>query len=292
MKKNPLLLYVAGIAAAASLLFVACSKNGVSSSVPAGQQSISLYMADGPGFFDHVFLDVKSIEVLVDTSKNTRAHDNSNWVYIGSRVKAPDSSFVWDNLSTTAGEYDLLQLRNGIDTSLGTAMVHAGSIRLIRIDLGTNNYFVKDSIKYPLQLPPGAPSYILIRLLGNEWEQYASGHYRLWLDFDIQRSIVQLNNNAFYLIPYLKAFIVSKTGTISGALVPPAAWPEIVTIYNATDTAYALPNRDGTFKVRGLNDGTYSVFVNASNGYKDTTLSNITISNANSVSIGTVTLRK
>jgi len=287
-------LVIGLIAACASYFLVSCSKSeSVGGSMTTnGRQNASLYLTDAPGFFDHVNLDIKTVSVLVDTSKNTRDHDNSNWDDLGSRDHRPDSFLVWEDLGVKAGIYDLIQLRNGVDTLLASANITAGSIRLIRIDLGTNNTLVKDSVSYPLNLVPGLPSYILIKLKGDEWEHFGANSTRLWLDFDVEKSIVQLRNNAFYLSPVIRAFVVTKTGQISGDLLPRDAWPEIVTVFNNTDTAYGLTNRDGAFRIRGLKDGNYSVFFNASNGYKDTTLSNVTINNAGSVSLGNITLHK
>ncbi len=291
MKNKHLLFSVAVVAISMSWLFTACNKSE-SASVPSGQQSTTLYMTDAPGIFDKVFLDIKSVEVLVDTSKNTRSHDGCDWDGLGRRDRQPDSAFVWQNLNATAGVYNLLQLKNGVDTLLASANIKAGSIRLIRIDLGTNNSLVKDSVTYPLNLVPGLPSYVLIKLTGNEWERTSNSSVRLWLDFDVQRSIVQLHAGAFYLSPVIHAFVVSKSGTVVGTVLPRDAWPEIVSLYNSTDTAYAITNRDGMFMIRGLKDGTYSAFFNASNGYKDTTITNITISNASKVSLGGITLHK
>ncbi|MFX7640551.1 hypothetical protein ABTJ59_19820, partial [Acinetobacter baumannii] len=62
--------------------------------------------------------------------------------------------------------------------------------------------------------------------------------------------------------------------------------------FNNTDTAYALPNREGEFRLRGLKEGTYSAFFNASNGYKDTTITNIVVSKTKEANLGTITLRK
>jgi hypothetical protein len=291
MKKKHLLFSLAIVAASSAWLFTACMKSN-SAEVPQGQQSISLYMNDGPGLYDHVFLDIKSVEVLVDTSKNTRKHDGCDWDDIGTRNRKPDStSLIWESLNVKAGSYDLLGLRNGVDTVLGTGNVHIGSIRLIKVDLGANNYFVKDSVKYPINIPTNEHPYLLIKLMGDEWEHYATGSYRLWIDFDVQRSIVQLRDYKFYLYPYIKAYVVAKTGTIYGTILPTAALPEIVTVYNSSDTEYALPDKHGMFKIRGLKDGTYSVFVNPSNNYVDTTINNITITNSSTASIGTVTLR-
>jgi hypothetical protein len=250
------------------------------------------YLTDGPGVFDDVFLDIRSVEVLVDTSANTRVHDSCNWDAMGDPNRRPDSSFVWENLGVKAGVYDIMQLRNGADTLLASASIKLGAIRLIRIELGTNNSLVKDSVSYPLNLVPGLPPYILVKLTGNEWERTASNASRLWLDFDVQRSIIQVRNNAFYLSPVIHVFVVSKTGTVTGTILPRDAWPEVVSLYNSTDTAYAITNRDGMFLIRGLKDGVYSALYNASNGYKDTTVSNIKISNASTFSIGAVTLHK
>ena len=290
MKSKHLLSGVALLAISTSWLFTACSKN-YSADVSADRQAVNLYMTDGPGVYDKVFLDITSVKVLVDTSKDTRKHDNCDWDDFGKRNHKPDSAFVWEDLNVHAGVYDLLSLRNGVDTLLANANIKAGSIRLIRIDLGTRNSLVKDSITYPITIPAGAPSYILVKLRGDEWEHFAGNAYRLWLDFDVARSIVQVGTT-FYLKPFIHAFIVNKTGSVYGSVLPRDAWPEIVSVYNSTDTAYAITNRDGMFKIRGLKDGTYSALYHASNGYKDTTISNIKISNANSVSVGTVTLHK
>lgn len=293
MKTKHLFFSFAVMAVCASVLFVACSKNmsseGTASST--GTQSVSLFMTDGPGVYNHVYLDIKSISVLVDTSSNTRMHDGDDWDRFGSRNSKPDSSFVWDSLNVKAGVYDLLQLRNGVDTLLATSNIAAGSVRLIRINLGTNNSVMKDSVSYPLQIPAGAPSYILVKLMGNEWEHFAVNSSRLWIDFDIMRSIV-LYNNVYYLHPFIRTFVVSKTGSIAGRIMPEVAWPEAVSIYGSSDTAYALPNRDGNFETRGLKDGTYSVHITAASGYRDTTISNVTISNASNISIGTITLHQ
>ena len=66
----------------------------------------------------------------------------------------------------------------------------------------------------------------------------------------------------------------------------------IVRVYNATDTASAFPEKDGKYKVRGLKEGTYSITFLASNGYKDSTISNISVSKGKDTKVATVTLKK
>ena len=304
MKSKQLIFSAAFMALSVSVLLVACSKSTSADAVgpTATQQSVSLYLTDGPGVFNNVYLDIASVEVLVDTSKNTRDHDRCNWDSLGKKPALPPDStfFVWNNLGVRAGVYDLLQLRNGVDTLLATSTIAKGSIRLIKINLGTNNSLVKDSVKYPLNFPPNAPHYVILKLGGGEFEPFGNNKSRLWLDFDVARSII-FYNNAYYLAPFLRPFLPSQTGGVYGSLAPKDAFPELVKVYSTTDTSYALPNRDGNFLVRGLKDGTYSVNIHslradsagvAIQTYKDTTITNVVISNAKTVFVGNITLHK
>lgn len=278
------------IVATGAIVFYACSKDkSDSSSVPSGKQELSLYLTDGPtDFFDKVNIDIKSVKVLVDTCDKSRKHhdDDDNQ---GNGNNNGDKCKVWDSLTIKPGVYDLLSLRNGLDTLLAGGMVTDGTIRRIVITLGTNNSIVKDSVNYPLNLLNGQS--ITIKLYGNEWENLASGHYRLWLDFDCGRSIVRLRDGKFNLVPFIRAFIVKESGAVKG-VIKPGNSKSIVTVFNATDTAYALPFGDGQWKVRGLNTGTYSVYVNAGNGYQDTTINNVSVTVGKETNVGTITLHK
>lgn len=289
--KQTSIIYAAILLMAVSFATVGCKKNASSEANPAGQQNLSLYLTDGPGIFDKVLIDIRSVKVLVDTSSNTRRHDGEDWDKRGSDDQKKDSAFVWENLNIAAGVYDILKFRNGTDTLLASSGITKGSIRLIKIEIGTNNSVVKDSISYPVSLPANALNYILIKLQGHECEQYLPGKSRLWLDFDITRSIIKESNGKFYLRPVFHFYTVNATGSLAGKIIPRDALP-VVTIFNATDTAYALPDKEGYFKVRGLKDGVYSVFINASNGYFDKTIDNIEVKAPKETSIGLVTLQK
>lgn len=280
---------------ATTMAMTSCKKSD-SAQIPAGKQNLSLYLTDGPGFFDQVFVDIKSIQVLVDTTKDTRKNDTCNWdrlgAYIGSTFgNRKDSGLVWTNLNINAGVYDILNLRNGVDTLLASTEIPKGAIRLIRIEIGSNNSVVKDSVTYPLYWPDNLPKYILIKLKGHESEEYMPNKLRLWLDFDVNRSIIVLNNNKFYLKPVFHFFIEKTTASVSGKVKPMDA-KAVLTLYNGTDTAYALPNRNGEFKMRGLKNGTYSLYINASNNYKDTSINNIVVQAPKNTSVGVIELKK
>jgi hypothetical protein len=277
--KNKHLFLGAIMAFAACFCMTACKKTvSDESGIPPGKEQLSLYLTDGPGLFDKVLID-------------TRRHDNDDWDSRGSNDNKKDSSFVWETLNITPGVYDVLTLRNGVDTLLAASNITKGAIRLIKIEFGTNNSVVKDSVTYPLYLPSNAKGYVLIKLKGHECDEFRPGKKRLWLDFDITRSIIQERDNKFYLRPVFHFFTVAATGSISGKIGPADGYP-VVTIFNAKDTAYALPNKEGNFKVRGIPNGTYSVYVNASNGYADTTITGVNVTAPKETSIGTIKLHK
>ena len=292
MKQKNLLLG-AIMAISVSLGLVACQKNysGDVQANNSGKEQLSLYLTDGPGLFDQVLVEIRSVKVLVDTSKDTRRHDNEDWDRRGSDDKKKDSSFVWETLNITPGVYDILKFRNGADTLLAASNITKGSIRLIKIELGTNNSVVKDSVVYPVKLPANANTYVLIKLRGNECEEYQVGRRRLWLDFDITRSIIQERDGQFFLRPVFHFFTVSNTASISGKVGPRDGYP-VVTVFNASDTAYALPDKEGNYKIRGLASGTYSVYINASNGFKDTTINNVVLKAPGNTTVATVKLSK
>ncbi len=317
MKTRWKLLTMSMVTLAITILFYACKKeDSMQGNIPAGKQKVTLFLTDGPGFFDSVFIDIKSVQVLVDTCDqsdsthggrpchhdgfNDDDHDNNgnngdhhgdNGDHNGDHSNTPDSCKVWTNLDVQPGVYNLLSLSNGLDTLLASGLVPKGVIKYIKIELGPNNSLVKDSVTYPLNLPPDLGSSIIIKLKGNEWDQVSPGHLQLWLDFDVARSIIRVRDNMFYLRPFIYLYAVRVTGTVQGKVVPREAFP-VLTLFNSQDTAYALPNREGEFKIRGLNDGDYSLFVNASNGYQDTTINNISVAAGKVVKLGTIELHK
>lgn len=295
MKKTVNLLSLVAAFFLLAGLFYACSKesSSVNGPVPAGKQSASIYLTDGPGFFDKVLIDVRSVQVKVDTCAHK---DNSGWHEDGNGRHDDDNDkndacTVWDTLNVTPGVYDLLTLRNGSDTLFANGILPAGKIIQIKIKLGPDNSLVKDSVSYPLNLPRNLDSTIIVKLKGDEWDEFETGHVRLWLDFDCSRSVVRVRDNEFFLNPFIRVFTIKTTGSVAGHVSPKDAFP-VITVYNGADSSYALPDKSGDFKLRGLNAGTYSVFVNASNGYADTTITGVTVTANHEVWLGNIQLHK
>ena len=290
MKKTNLFV-AASLIAIVSLVAVACNKSTSVENGP-GIQQVNFMLTDGPGSYDNVFIDIKSLQIVIDTAREgSRKRDTCNWDHIGShRESRRDSGLVWTTIPIKAGVYDILKFRNGLDTLFASANVPKGSVRLVRIEFGANNSVVKDSVTHPLNLSPNLPNFIVIKLKGHEFEEFASRRHRLWLDFDVSRSIIEVNGR-FYLIPVMHTFVEKNTASVAGKVKPRDA-KAVITLFNNTDTAYALPNKEGEFKMRGLKDGTYKLFVKASNGYRDTTINNVVVVQPKTTSVGVIELKK
>jgi hypothetical protein len=99
-------------------------------------------------------------------------------------------------------------------------------------------------------------------------------------------------NGQFILRPYINVFTILKMGSLSGTVTPWDAYPVISVYNNNNDTLYALPWRNGDFKVRGLKVGNWNVFVNASNGYKDTTITGVSVERGKDTKVGNIKLHK
>ncbi|MBL7762613.1 MAG: DUF4382 domain-containing protein [Chitinophagaceae bacterium] len=288
MKASRKIFIILMAAFCSAAIFIACSKDKSDvSAVPAGQQRVSLYLSDDPALFDKVLIDIQSVKVLVDTSSadslDHRHHDRDC-------DDGRDTSVIWQDLAIRPGVYDLLTLRNGADTLLAAGNIPQGKIKRIKITLGANNSLVKDSVSYPLHLMRG-DSVITLKLYGHEFDEYLTGQLQLWLDFNVGKSIIKVRNGEFYLKPFIRMFIMKATGAIEGKITPWDAYA-VVSVYNAKDTAYAIPFRDGKFKVRGLAPGSYTVFVNASNGYQDTTITDVTVNAREETELPKIELHK
>ena len=84
---------------------------------------------------------------------------------------------------------------------------------------------------------------------------------------------------------------MNQTGRIEGIALPHSAQP-YVTAWNGTDTASALPEDNGEYIIGGLSAGTYSVLFQGEFGYKDTTLTNIQVTNNTDTKLPKITLHQ
>lgn len=272
------------------LTFNACQKDASSDTSTDGKQAVMVYLNDDPvNNFTKVLIDIQYVEVKIDTSHGNH-HDDDD--HDGDDDHhGHDQYGQWDTLGVTPGIYDLLRLRNGVDTLLANGLVTHGRFTKIRLTLGSNNSVWTDSTtSEPLSICDGRP-YVYVRLSNNSIDTLPGGQSVIRLDFNVQRSIKHRNGH-YCLQPELRTYCMSRSGQIEGKISPHNVIT-LVTVYNSTDTAYAVPFPwNGEFKIRGLNEGVYSVHIDPINPYLDTLITNVQVHTGVETELPDITLHQ
>lgn len=253
----------------AILGLTSCIKN--SSTSPSGPSSLSVYLVDAPAAYDKVYIDVQSVQVKSSTDSSEKS---------------------WQTLIIPrTGVYNLLNFKNGLDTLLGTIQLPSGRISQLRLVLGPNNSIVLNGVTYPLTTPSAQQSGLKLAINAN---LVAGIDYKIWIDFDAARSIVQTGNGKYILKPVIRTFTQAESGGIKGIVLPVAAKGWVFAIANATDTVSSTPAElsSGVFLLRGIPASTYKVSFHATAGtYRDTTFTGVTVTTGNITDLGTLKLK-
>lgn len=297
MKTIRFLCLTIGIIVTTGVFLLSCQKN-LDSNVPGGKQRVKIYLTDGPINFDAVYVDIQQVvvQVIPDSCLGEREGDNEDdhWDHNHDNWCDDDEyrCSVWDTLDIRPGVYNLLNLSNGVDTILANGTTISGRINKIKLTLGTHNSVVIDSVSYPLTLWNNTHS-VIIKVKGSDVSQVTPTDLQLWLDFDAGSSIVKISDNKFVLRPVIKVFIPSTTASIKGFVLPRQAQAVIAAIANG-DTLVAIPNDDGGyFKIRGLHGSSANLFINATaNGYRDTTITGVPLTQGRETDVGTIRLHQ
>lgn len=271
------------LAVIVTMFFIGCNKPG--KETDATGRLLSVYLTDSPAELEAVNIDIHSVEVKIDPNDAgdeqyimQQDKNNSNdslgamggtlW-HGGIPVGDNDQFGKWIAVDFKPGVYDILQLRNGIDMLLGSAKA-PGTVRKVRIALGSNNHVVKNGEPLSLTLQDDSTNHhIYIDILKESRITNNDGSIAVFLDFDLGRSIKRVGEQ-YVLFPYLRALPADRSLEIEGFAFPAAA-SVIVSVYNDTDTTNALPDNRGYFKIRGLLPGGYHISYSAGDMYRDTT---------------------
>ena len=274
-----------------SVFIAACQKQVTGTANTNSARHLSIFLTDDPCQYDSVFIDIRFVEVKIDTTRHMNEDEYGDQDDDGDDDHQHNDQYgKWDTLTIRPGVYNIMQLRNGIDTLLASGNIPPGSIRKIRITLGTNNSVVVAGIRHPLNLFPGTNNYLYIKIHKEDEDDIAVGQTAIWIDFNVCESI-KLIGGQYYLKPFLKPFGMQHFGKIEGKVLPAAAHAFVIA-RNATDSATAMPEHDGEYKIQGLRQGTYTVTFTGSGGYRDTTISNIHVQTGRETNINTITLHQ
>lgn len=258
-------LFGSVLSLAVLISFSACNKDDDdNNNNPSGKASVTMRLTDGPADYDAVYLDIQSVEVVMNGG--------------GTVTLNP----------VRPGIYDILRFRNGLDTLLLRADIPAGTVSQIRLVLGNNNSVVVNGVSHELTTPSGQTSGIKLNL--NE-DFVAGGAYVIWIDFDAAKSIHETGNGKYMLKPVIRAYSAETNGRIEGYVIPLAALTTVYAI-NGTDTFAAIPDPvNAYFRFGGLPAGTYNVWFDATAlGYQDELIPNVQVSYGTETDLGTITI--
>jgi len=245
----------------ASFVFTSCNKDN-------GKSRLTVYLTDAPAAYDAVNIEIVRMEI---------------------KATSEDGENGWQQLPLNAGIYNLLDFTNGMDTLLSTVELPAGKVSQLRLILGHNNTIVVNgtSMELPLETPSAQTSGLKFNIHADLVEGVT---YKLWIDFDAARSIVQEGTGDYKLKPVLRTFTEATSGAIKGNVQPVAAGA-FVSAIAGTDTLSALPDGvTGNYLIRGVPPGTWKVVADGNNGYNDVTVDNIAVILGQVSVVDTITL--
>lgn len=245
------------------LLTPSCKKD-------AGTSRLTVYLTDAPADYDEVNIEVVAIQVKASSDPG-----EGGW----QTMPMPVSPVI----------YNVLEFANGMETLLSTFELPAGKVSQLRLILGDNNTIVVNGVAepLPLEVPSGEESGLKFNIHA---DLIAGIEYKLWIDFDVLRSIVDNGAGDYILKPVIRTFNEATSGAIKG-VVSPADANATVEAMNGVGVLSAIPDPvTGEFLIRGVPDGTWSVLIDGNNGYIDKTINNVIVTTGVVADIGSITL--
>ena len=252
MKKIKLFLCIAILGFGMS----ACTK----SSTPSSTASFDVRMTDAPGPYDAVYIDLQGVELTGSEGQTIVMNVNP-------------------------GIYNLLKFSNGVDTLIASGVLNVTTVQQIRLILGTNNSVVVGGVIYPLSTPSADQTGLKLQV---HQTLQAGVVYSVLLDFDANKSIVDLGNGTYKLKPVIRTIEAALSGAIRGKISPAGVAAFVTATSNMTYSSSV--NAFGDFLLPGLPAGTYSVIVTPALPLAPVTQTNITVTTGVTTNIGTINL--
>lgn len=254
MKKFILILFVS----LSMLAFFGCDSDD------SKNARLEVWLTDAPGDYEEVNVDIRGVEI---------------------HTSGGDQDSGWKPLSVEAGVYDLLTLTNGLDTLLGSLELPAGKVSQIRLVLGNSNTVKVAGEVYALQTPSAQQSGLKLQVNESLTEGLT---YRILLDFDVARSVVQTGNGSYSLKPVIRTITEAQDGAIQGVVDPIESTPAIYAIVGSDTVATTFTDDAGEFLLRGLPADSYKVVFVPNSTYTPVTKEGVSVSLGNVTDLGTV----
>jgi len=262
VKTNKILNGLTKISAIVLLAFmaIACGNNEDQSA------RLELRLTDAPGDYEEVNIDIQGVEI-----HSSESDQNEDWEY----------------LDVENGVYNLLELTNGLDTLLATAVLPVGRISQIRLILGENNTIKIDGVLIPLSTPSAQQSGLKINLQVELKEGITNF---ITLDFDAGQSIVNKGNGEYSLKPVIRAIVEATSGSIKGSINPLEASPAIFAIRGSDTISSVYTDATGRFLLRGLPAGNYTISFDPKEGFMEVQKQNVSVAISNVTDLGIIDL--
>lgn len=182
----------------------------------------------------------------------------------------------WRVLPHAEQTYDLLDLQNGVTADLLDAEVPVGSLSEIRLVVTSGEIELTDGRSFALFVPSGSSSGLKfkvrppISIEGNLTSE-------VLLDMDVSRSFLPIpaaprqvdDIDSFRFHPVVRVANLSTTGSVAGHVVSSAGtattaddsalYGAAVLVHSGADSATALTDSAGYYKVMGLAPGSWEV---------------------------------
>lgn len=182
MKKSAIVITT--LLVGCSLFFLqACKKDVITDKTEGPAGAVKINLTDAPGDYLQVNIDLKQVRIHI-------ADDSS-------------SNDGWIDLPTNTGIYNLLDLQNGIDTTIvDSTVVPSGKVSQVRFVLGPDcSVMTKDSVLHDLKVPSGEQSGLKI----NVHRDIPGGKtLNILLDFDADKSIHKKGNGDYSMKPVIR----------------------------------------------------------------------------------------
>lgn len=240
-----------------AFILPACKK---SSTKPPSNYPYQVKMTDAPGPYNAVNIDLRGVEITGNDNKTVM-------------------------LNVHPGIYNLINFSNGIDTLIASGNLAVADVAQIRLILGPNNSVVINNVSYSLSTPSADQTGLKLQV---HQTLQAGVLYSVLLDFDANKSIVDLGNGTYKLKPVIRTVEAAISGSVSGKISPAGILSYVTAVGSTTYSTNVTAK--GDFLLAGLPSGIYSIIVTPALPLSPVTVTKVTVTTGVTTNIGTINL--